>query len=125
MKLLALGICIGLAMASVYSAASSTDSRPEIPPGAWYRFEDSQSFPTPFRDAASAVMAAVEKNGLKPAMYFIRFKYGPERQILKFELWDVRAFPLDSQSVGNPGGECRTIEYNSAKKMVTRIYGWR
>ncbi|HZL43056.1 MAG TPA: hypothetical protein VFD66_07220 [Verrucomicrobiae bacterium] len=125
MKLHALGICIGLAMASACVAASATDTQPEIPPGAWYRFEDSQSFPTPFRDAAAAVMAAVEKNGLKPAMYFIRFKYGPGRQILTFELWDVRAFPLDSRRVGNPGGECRTIEYNSVEKMVTRIYGWR
>jgi hypothetical protein len=107
-------------------ALASSGSQPGIPHGVYYRFDRLAALPPPFSDAGSAVLAAVKKEGLNPEVYFIELRYGdPDASALLFDLWDARAFPIAPGAKGNPGGDCRTVEYDPAKKVVTRIYGWR
>ena len=108
------------------SLSSSVIDAPSIPRGIYYRFDRIEAIPPPFRDAAPAIIAAIEKEGLNPAVYFVELRYDQSQQsLIKFLLWDARAFPIPPSRVGNPGAECRTVEFDSEKNVVTKIYGWK
>lgn len=112
------------AIAAPAEKNAQADAQPPL--HVYYRFDHIEVLPPPFRDAGPAVLAAVKKEGLNPELYFIELRYDyPETSRLLFDLWDVRAFPIDPNRKGNPGGQCRTVEYDPGKKTVTRIYGWR
>ena len=109
------------------SSADIPHAEAQSRPSVYDRFDHLEVLPQPFRDAGSAVLMAVQKTGLNPNRYFIELRYDHEKpSCILFDLWDVRAFPVPPLYVGNPpGSECRTVEYDLAKKAVTRIYGWR
>ena len=121
-SLLFLALIIG-ALAAPLEKTVQANAQPPI--NVYYRFDHLEALPQPFRDAGAAVLTSIKKEGLNPELYFIELHYGYENaSMLSFELWDVRAFPLDLHMNGNPGGQCRTAEYDPAKKVV-RIFGWR
>jgi hypothetical protein len=95
--------------------------------GVLYPLTVREEFPVEYQKAASAVIAAIAKEGLAPREYSAAVQSREGGKILEFALWhDTALKQREAPSVrGDPSGKCRTVLYDVKKEAVTKIYGWR
>jgi hypothetical protein len=101
----------------------ATDMRnPKIP-----RLDQTKLFPALYRDASVAVAAAISKEGLRAADYYVELRVQDAGRILNFSLWheSVVGVNYDVHVRGDPSGKCRTVLFDSVDGVVTTISGWR
>ena len=94
--------------------------------GLW-SLEAADAFPREFQQAQPAIIAAIEREGLKPSEYFVEPEPHRTGAVWEFSLWHRTALSQrrNPQIRGDPTGKCRTVAYDPATKSVTQIYGWR
>lgn len=88
---------------------------------------DAEALPKDQQEAQAAVVAAIEREGMKPAEYFAEVESKEHGKVLAFQLWHESALKQrgDPSTRGDPSGKCRTALYDLSTKKVTKIYGWR
>jgi hypothetical protein len=85
------------------------------------------AFAEEYREAAQKVAASLTASGEKAEDFYTE-EVEPKRdgRILVFHLWHVSAFePQNQNMAGNPGGECRDVEYDTAQHKVTSTLFWQ
>lgn len=92
------------------------------PPSTAPRLNEVSKFPTEYQPAVRAVIAAVEKKGLKPGEYFAEIS--KEKSVLHFWLIHESHNP-DPDGFGDSCRKCSTVDYDLKTGTVSRILGIR
>ena len=88
------------------------------------RVTETDAFPPEHEAAASAVVAELARDGETPSEFFaVVTETGKQ---LEFALWHSSAFlPENRGQVGNPGGRCRTYNYEIGSATVVKKSLWQ
>jgi hypothetical protein len=112
--LLATAICAGCASTN-RGVAGSRVGTPLVQLGA---------FQPAFQDVARAVALSLKQSGEKPEEFYA--EVSSEDKALVFHLWHASAFePANRNVLGNLGGKCRDVWYDSASGKVTQTLFWQ
>ncbi|MEN6321630.1 MAG: hypothetical protein ABFD82_23150 [Syntrophaceae bacterium] len=77
-----------------------------------------------FHAAAEAAAGYLKEKGEQPSEFYVS---GITRKgkIIALPLWHISAFPLKQRTVGNPGGKCRNLEYDTVTGRITGEFFWQ
>jgi len=86
------------------------------------RLTKTVAFPSAYRDAARAVARHIAS----PSDYFAQVEPQNDGGELVFHLWHKTAFlPQNRGGVGNPGGKCLDVVYDTKKHKVVHDWAWQ
>lgn len=87
---------------------------------------DVDAFAEAHRQAARSVAASLTAHGERPQEFYAEIEAGAGGRVLIFHLWHQSAFEPDNRHVaGNPGGKCRDVHYDVARREVTATLFWQ
>jgi hypothetical protein len=106
---------------------TETKISPKVKPPA---LVDTEALPENFREAARAVAASISQAGEDPKEFFAEISSESGGQVLVFHLWHTSAFtpennPPNGIVLGNPGGKCRNVYYDTKARRVTETLFWQ
>jgi hypothetical protein len=80
--------------------------------------------PAEFGAATVAAVNYLKAKGEQPSEFYVS---GITRKgkIIVLPLWHISAFPLKQRTVGNPGGKCRNLEYDTVTGRITGEFFWQ
>jgi hypothetical protein len=82
------------------------------------------TLPAAFRAAAEAAANYLKGKGEQPSEFFVSDISRTAKTII-LPLWHISAFRLKQRAVGNPGGKCRNLEYDTVTGRITGEYFWQ
>jgi hypothetical protein len=82
------------------------------------------ALPAEFRSAAEAAAKYLKGKGEEPSEFYVGDISRTGRTIA-LPLWHISAFPLRQRTVGNPGGKCRNLEYDTVTGQITGELFWQ
>ena len=86
------------------------------------RLTHAEAFAAAYREAARAVARHVSS----PQDYFVEVEPQKGGRELWFHLWHKTAFaPENRNSIGNPGGKCLDVVYDTKKHKVVHDWAWQ
>jgi len=85
---------------------------------------DITKFPAEYRVAVETTAMYLKSKGEEPSEFHAS-NITQSSEIIILPLWHESAFKFDKNVVGNPGGKCRNIEYDTKSKRVIREVFWQ
>jgi hypothetical protein len=82
------------------------------------------ALPAEFRVAAEAAANYLKGKGEHPSEFYVSDISRRGKTII-LPLWHISAFPLKQRAVGNPGGKCRNLEYDTVTGRITGELFWQ
>ncbi len=82
------------------------------------------ALPAEFRAAAEAATNYLKGKGEEPSEFYVS-DISRRGKTLVLPLWHISAFPLKQRVVGNPGGKCRNLEYDTVTGRITGELVWQ
>ena len=88
------------------------------------RLTDLVALPVEFRAAAEAAANHLRRKGEDPSEFYVS-NISRLGETIILPLWHISAFPLKQRVVGNPGGKCRNLEYDTVTGRITGELFWQ
>ena len=85
---------------------------------------DLAALPAEFHAAAEAAANYLKGIGEQPSEFYISDISRTGKTIV-LPLWHISAFALKQRTVGNPGGKCRNLEYDTVTGRITGELFWQ
>ena len=82
------------------------------------------ALPAEFRSAAEAAAKYLKEKGEEPSEFYVGDISRTGKTIV-LPLWHISAFPLRQRTLGNPGGKCRNLEYDTVTGRITAEVFWQ
>jgi hypothetical protein len=121
-------LLLGLVVAGSFTLACwRTRSGPVITPEAVgaVAMVPSDGFEPALREAVRAASSELIRQGDSPADFYAEVRKTPEGEIV-LQLWHSDAFrPENRDTVGNPGGKCRTMYFDPGTHRIVRELRWQ
>ena len=103
--------------------AACAASEPMIPPHLkGKQLGTPTAFPEKYREAVVAAAGAVKA----PHEFYVEIEEKPAEHSVVLHLWHATAFlPENRGMMGNPGGQCRDIVYDTRARKVVKVLFWQ
>ena len=88
------------------------------------KLTDLDALPAEFRVAAEAAASYLKGKGEQPSEFYVRDIFRRDKMIV-LPLWHVSAFAVEQRALGNPGGKCRNLEYDTVTGRITKELFWQ
>jgi hypothetical protein len=82
------------------------------------------ALPAEFHLAAEAAANYLKGKGEEPSEFYVR-DISRRGKTIVLPLWHISAFALEQRAVGNPGGKCRNLEYDTLTGRITGELFWQ
>jgi len=82
------------------------------------------ALPAEFHAAAEAATSYLKGKGEQPSDFYVSGIFYRGKTIV-VPLWHISAFALKQRAVGNPGGKCRNLEYDTVTGRITGELFWQ
>jgi hypothetical protein len=82
------------------------------------------ALPAEFRTAAEAAANYLQGKGEEPSEFYVS-DISRRCKTLVLPLWHISGFPLRQRVVGNPGGKCRNLEYDTVTGRIAGELFWQ
>ena len=88
------------------------------------RLTEVAALPSEYRVAAVAAAAYLKGKGEEPSEFYVS-DISRKTKIIVLPLWHESAFKLKEPVLGNPGGKCRNLEYDTDSKRIASELFWQ
>jgi hypothetical protein len=88
------------------------------------KLTDLAALPAEFRAAAEAAANYLKGKGEEPSEFYLS-DMSRRGKTLVLSLWHISGFPLKKRAVGNPGGKCRNLEYDTVTGRIMKELFWQ
>ena len=88
------------------------------------KLTDLALLPVEFRAAAEAAASHLKGKGEEPSEFYVS-DISRQGNTIVLPLWHITAFPPKQRVVGNPGGKCRNLEYDTITGRITGELFWQ
>lgn len=98
------------------------------PPAGLLPLADPGAFPDEYRPTARAVADALAGGGERSEEFFAQVEgsWAGAAGVVAFHLWHRSAWePGNRTAVGNPGGKCRDVWFDSSREQVVKTLFWQ
>jgi hypothetical protein len=82
------------------------------------------ALPAEFRAAAEAAANYLKGKGEEPSEFYVS-DIARTGETIVLPLWHISAFPFKQRVVGNPGGKCRNLRYETITGRITGELFWQ
>jgi len=88
------------------------------------KLTDLTLLPVEFRAAAEAAAGYLKEKGEQPSEFYVGGIIR-KNNIIVLPLWHISALALKQKTVGNPGGKCRNLEYETVTGRISKELFWQ
>jgi len=82
------------------------------------------ALPAEFRAAADAAANYLKGKGEQPSEFYVS-DISRSGKAIVLPLWHISAFPFKQRALGNAGGKCRNLEYDTVTGRITGELFWQ